>query len=787
VTRITVLRGPAQAARAEDRILRAPTHRQGTESEQRLFLSHLVDNIGRKRLLYRGGWLSPAGLGGLLLLVLGGCDGQAWNNPYPAAERGSNTLYSSFAERPKHLDPARSYNATEYQFIGQIYEPPLQYHFLKRPYTLVPLTAAQMPQVHYINAAGRTVSEDAADVAYSIYDIRIRPGIRYQPHPAFALAADGTPRYLHLDSDDLEAVHTLADFDDTGSRELVAADYVYQIKRLAHPRLQSPILGIMSDYIVDLKDYAARLDAVNQGLAATAEQAGEPPPWLDLRDYPLAGVEVVDRYSYRITVQGKYPQLRYWLAMPFFAPLPYEVDRFYSQPGLAERNISLDWYPVGTGPYRLTVNNPNRQMVLERNPNFHHETYPLEGMPGDREAGLLDDAGKPLPFIDRVVYSLEKETIPYWNKFLQGYYDASGISSDSFDQAVSMGGNGEVMLTDELLAKGIQLETAVNTSTFYTGFNMLDPVIGGYSERQRKLRQAISIAFDYEEYISIFANGRGIPAQGPLPPGIFGFRNGAPGINPYVYDWVNGKPHRKGIEDARRLLAEAGYGHGVDSRSGQPLTLNLDITASGPDDKARLDWYRKQFKKLDIQLVIRNTDYNRFQDKMRKGNAQIFMWGWNADYPDPENFLFLLYGPNSKVSSSGENAANYSNPEFDRLFDQMKAMSNSPERQQIIDRMARIAHRDAPWLWGMHPKSFSLFHSWFHNVRPNLMANNSLKYRRLDPQLREQKRAAWNKPVLWPLAVIVILLVTALLPAVISYRRREHQAPQLDEAVRERH
>jgi len=168
VTRITVLRGPAQAARAEDRILRAPTHRQGTESEQRLFLSHLVDNIGRKRLLYRGGWLSPAGLGGLLLLVLGGCDGQAWNNPYPAAERGSNTLYSSFAERPKHLDPARSYNATEYQFIGQIYEPPLQYHFLKRPYTLVPLTAAQMPQVHYINAAGRTVSEDAADVAYSI-------------------------------------------------------------------------------------------------------------------------------------------------------------------------------------------------------------------------------------------------------------------------------------------------------------------------------------------------------------------------------------------------------------------------------------------------------------------------------------------------------------------------------------------------------------------------------------------------------------------------------------------
>ena len=159
------------------------------------------------------------------------------------------------------------------------------------------------------------------------------------------------------------------------------------------------------------------------------------------------------------------------------------MDQFYAQPGMAEKNITLDWYPVGTGPYMLTVNNPNRRMVLERNPNFHLETYPSEGDPGDKEAGLLDDAGKRLPFVDKVVYSLEKESIPYWNKFLQGYYDSSGISSDSFDQAVRIGSQGEAVLTADMRKKGIRLETAIGASTYYMGFNMLDPVVGGLDER----------------------------------------------------------------------------------------------------------------------------------------------------------------------------------------------------------------------------------------------------------------------------------------------------------------
>ncbi len=704
---------------------------------------------------------------GALPFLLSACDGTAWNNPYPAAEAGKNILYTAFTGRPKHLDPAQSYTEDEAAFTAQVYQPPLQYHYLKRPYALIPFAATEVPRPRYFDAAGHALSPvaDPAAVAYSVYDIHIRPGIRYQPHPAFALDAGGKPRYLDLSPAALAQIDTLADFKETGTRELTAADYVYQIKRLAHPHLHSPIFGLMSQYIVGLKDYAATLEQADKAKSG---------PWLDLRAYPLEGAQAVDRYTYRVKVKGKYPQFQYWLAMPFFAPIPWEADRFYSQPGLAEKNISLDWYPVGTGPYMLSENDPNRRMVLTRNPNYGGETYPTEGEPGDRAAGLLADAGKPLPFIDKVVFTLEKETIPYWNKFLQGYYDASGISSDNFDQAVQISG-GEARLTEDMEKQGIQLRTSVATSDMYMGFNMLDPTVGGYTDKARKLRQAISIAVDFEEFISIFANGRGIAAQGPIPPGIFGYRGGRDGVNPYVYDWGDGKPRRKSIAYAKQLLAEAGYPGGRDAATGKPLLVYLDTTASGLGSKSRVDWLQKQFQKIDVQLVVRATDWNRFQDKIRKGNAQLFFFRWNADYPDPENFLFLLYGPHSRTKGEGENAANYDNPEYDRLFERMKNMDNGPERQALIDQMVRILRRDAPWIFGYHPKDFVLAHAWTFNRKPNQMANNALKYQRIDPALRERMRAQWNRPVLWPLLLTLLALAAAVAPAWRAYRRHEKE------------
>lgn len=707
-----------------------------------------------------------------VVFCLMACGEGSLNNPYPEADSGKNILYRVFSERPKHLDPVQSYSTNEIQFTAQIYEPPLQYHYLKRPYTLIPLTAERMPDVKYFDKNNQLVARDVSPgvIAYTVYEISIKPGILYQPHPAFARNREGVFLYHDISAEALTDIYQLSDFHETGIRELTAADYVYQIKRLAHPDLHSPIYGLMADYIDGLRELAEELRTVAQDRVKGK--------YLDLNAYTLAGVDVVDTYTYRVRIKGQYPQFIYWLAMPFFSPIPWEADKFYAQQAMIEKNITLDWYPVGTGPYMLTQNNPNLVMVLDKNPNFRGELYPEEGMPDDKAKGLLSDAGKTLPFVERIVYTREKESIPIWNKFLQGYYDFSSIGSDSFDQAVQLASGGEARVTDAMAAQGIRLETAVAVSTYYVGFNMLDPIVGGGDSEQsrkaaRKLRQAISIAVDYEEYISIFANGRGIPAQGPISPGIAGYRDGKVGLNSIVYDWFDGKPVRKSLDTAKKLLAEAGYPDGIDQRTGAPLILYFDVTARSAEDRSELDWMRKQFQKLNIQLVVRNTDYNRFQDKIRKGNAQIFEWGWNADYPDPENFLFLLYGPQQKVDHHGENASNYRDEEYDVLFNRMKNMPNGGKRQAIIDRMVNILRQDAPWLWGYHPKVYGLYHAWYKNIKPNRIAHNNLKYLSIDIDLREKKRQEWNSPVFWPIVSVLAILGVGLIPAIIAFRRRE--------------
>jgi ABC-type transport system substrate-binding protein len=683
----------------------------------------------------------------LLALLLAGC-ADVWNDPYPAADRGGSILYSAFTERPKHLDPVQSYTEDEARFTQQVYEPPLQYHYLKRPYELVPLTALEVPKAVEVQGG-----------KFTVYTIRIRRGVRYQPHPAFvpenhALARERiaglqTPYALPL-----------------GTRELTADDYIYEIKRLASPRLHSPILGLMSEYIVGLGEFAERLRKFD-----TRKQ-----DWLDLRKHRLEGVEKVDDTTYRVKLKGRYPQFVYWLAMPFFAPVPWEAEKFFQQPGMAQKNFTLDWWPVGTGAYMLTENNPNAKMELVRNPNFRGEPYPAEGEAGDAAAGLLEDAGKMMPFVDRVVFSREKESIPYWNKFLQGYYDSSAIPSDTFDQAVRVSVGGEVGLTQEMEEKGIRLRTSPDTTILYLGVNWLDEVVGGASERTRKLRQAIAIAVDWEEFISIFLNGRGKVAHDPLAPGIFGQRTGREGINPLTHVWVDGHAQRRPIEQARKLLAEAGYPDGRDANTGAPLVLYLDTVGRGPGDKPRFDWWRRQFARISLQLEIRDTDWNRFQEKIRKGSQQLYILGWNADYPDPENFLFLLHGAQARTRTQGENTSNYMNAEFDALFERMKNIPNSPGRERIIDRMVEIYRRDAPWVGGFHPLSYGLTHAWMVNGKPNNMARNNLKYVRVDVERRAALRRAWNQPIVWPALLIVALLVVGSIPAFMSYRRRERMA-----------
>lgn len=693
----------------------------------------------------------------------------ALNDPYPAKQAQESIYYSSFAERPKTLDPAKSYDLGEHVIIAEIYEPVLQYDYLTRPYKLVPLTAQEMPTVAYFDIDGKEIQDSEHEkVAYSTYTVHIKPGIFYQPHPAFVTNAKGQYEYYPLPPNYLKKhdIRRLTDFKHTATRELVAADYIYEIKRLATPAVNSTIYGLMSQYILGFEGFSEQLP-----------EKGYKKGFIDLRDYDLVGVKELDRYTFEITIMGEYSQFLFWLAMPFFSPIPWEADRFYAQPGMQLRNLSLSWYPVGTGPFLMTENNPNSRIVLARNSEYRPEYFPQHGSKEDVSKGYLRDPNIELPFIDKAIYVLEKESIPRWSKFLQGYYDLSSVTADSYDQAIQVTSAGKPVVSEVLMEKGIRLNHTIEPTIFYLGFNMLDPVVGGLSERARKLRQAISIVVNYEDFITIFLNGRGKVAQGPIPPGIFGYKKGKEGINPVVYKWDGRQKKRRSLREARRLMVEAGYPYGRDPVTQNPLILNYDIPATmGPDDKAKLDWMRNQFAKLGISLNVRATHYNRFQEKMRAGNAQIFGWGWSADYPDPENFLFLLYGPNGKVKFGGENAANYSNPAYDKLFNQIKNRKNDSVRQAVIDEILALLRHDAPWVWGYYSEAMVLSQTWVAPIKPSAIPRSTLKYMRIDLNKRNQLREAWNTPIFWPLAAGAFLMIIMLVPLIHGYQKKQRSA-----------
>jgi len=723
-------------------------------------------------------WL--AGLPALVLAVaLAGCG----NSPWPDGSESQSVIRSAMTEStPRHLDPTASYWSNDTIVTYQVYEPPYGYHYLKRPFELVPKSAAAVVKPTYLDKDGNKLPDDAPAelVAESVYDVPIKPGIKFQPHPAFAKDAQGKYLYHSMKPGELGERRTPMDFKETGTRELTAEDFVYAVKRHATTRITTPIYGIFSEYVLGLKEYGDLIKAEDKKLRAGIDAASQDKPFLDFRQWPLIGATAPEKDLLRLRIKGKYPQWKYWMQMTFMAPVPWEADAFYAQPGMAERGMTLDQWPVGTGPFMVTEFTKDRRIVMQRNPNYRGEPYPCEGNPGDKEKGLLADCGKPTPFIDKIVATVEREGTPLRNKFRDGYYDLEIFERTDTGNSYIVEAKDSEEVRADYLRKGFDFTQSADVNSYIVGFNMIDPVIGWgdtpeQRERNRKLRQAISIAIDWEEYSKIFPKKAGETAMSPLPQGIPGSREGTPeGINAVTHKLVDGKPVRRSIEEARQLMVEAGFPNGRDVKTGRPLVINYDFYAvPTPERKPELDWMVRQFAKLDIQLDVRATDNNQFQDKVRKGKHQVFWLGWNADYPDAENFMFLLYGPNAKSVSDGENTANYQNPEYDKLFAQLKSLDDGPEKQAVIDRMVRIAQQDAPWSFGFYPYASVAIQKWMSNSKPAILIRDHGRYLRLDAAERTARLADWNRPLWWPLALLAAIVLVGIWLARKTLRRRE--------------
>jgi len=652
--------------------------------------------------------------------------GACTNNPYPDADDKLKILYKSYVEAPRTLDPAVAYTTNAHAITGEVYDTLLEYHYLKRPYELIPALAAALPQI-------KTLKD-----GWTSYRFVLRQGLFYQDDPCFEL--DGPGRQ---------------------TREVVMEDVAFELMRLADPAVNSPVVEPMSN----IQGFAAFSQRLAEKRESDPAFADRPVREQYAEVGPMEGVRVEDRYTLVLNVDSDYPQILYWFAMPFTAPVPWEAVEYYD--GEDGRPSFAD-HPVGAGPYMLTEYEKQSRFVLEANPNWygaqHPEwkapaaTYPTEGEPGDLEAGRLnpDVAGQPLPFIRRIEFSREKESIPYFNKFMQGYYDAAGVIKESFDEVIHEG-----RLSDEMVEMGISLEKSVQPSVFYIGFNMDDPTVGKDSgARGRKLRQAMSLVVDTEEYTRLFSNGRGIPAQSPLPPGLFG----------YDPDYVN--PYREvDLERARELLREAGYPDGIDPETGKPLELTFDTPDTSAQGRLRFEFFTRAWRQLGINVKIEATNYNQFQEKVRNGAYQLFMWGWIADYPDPENFLFLLWSEMARSQSGGPNTSNFQDPRYDELYLEMKGLPNGPRRDEAIQEMIAILATERPWIELIHSESYSLFHDWLKNVKPMGMSTPMTKYKDLDPVSRATRRHDWNQPILWPLYVGLALVVILIVPGIFTFMR----------------
>jgi len=662
------------------------------------------------------------GIACVALVALAGCS----NNPYPDVDETLKVRYRTLPGPTKTLDPAVSYSALEHQITANVYETLLEYHYLNRPYALMPGIATNVPKP--VNLADGRVA----------YGFHLREGIHFQDDPCFALGGEGRT-----------------------TRTVKASDIAFELMRIADSAVTSPVIATFAK-IEGFRDFSLRLQKLREEDGAFEKLRID-------EQYARAGgvdgVRTKGDFGLEIVLAEPYPQILYWFAMPFTTPVPWEAVTYYD--GEGGRPFFKD-HPVGVGPFKVTRFDKRSRIVLSRNENWYGAEYPQWRAPGavypsageplDAELGRLDAAyvGKPLPFLDRIEFHMEKEHIPAFNKFLQGYYDASGIVHESFDKIVQEGA-----LSPQMAARGMKLEKSVDPDIYYIGFNMNDPVIGTPAgERGRKLRQAMSLAIDVDEFTRVFNNGRGVAAQSPIPPGIFG----------YEEDYEN--PYRRlDIARAKELLREAEYSDGIDSATGKPLHLTFDLGDTSTQGRLRFQFFAGQWARLGLDIEIAATNYNKFRQKVKEGAYQIFMWGWIADYPDPENFLFLLWGDMAQARSGGPNTANFDAPAFNELFLAMKNLENDPQRLEIIREIKRILERERPWIELYHRESYALYHAWMHNVKPAGLSLPAAKYVDVDPLLRRAMREQWNRPIRWPAYALAALGAVIVIPGVLTFLR----------------
>ncbi|HIJ67482.1 MAG TPA: hypothetical protein HPP87_09875 [Planctomycetes bacterium] len=579
-----------------------------------------------------------------VLVIITGCG----KSP-SETDKNEMVLRHIMPTKVRGLDPGDMRDRYSFTIGSQIFETLYQYHFLKRPYEIVPLLAEEMP----------LVSDDLLT-----YTIKIQKGIFYQDDECFAGGK---------------------------GREVQADDFVYSLKRIANIKYLSQNWSLFDDKIVGLDEFREYTKGCESEQGIDYSRAVE-------------GLQTPDDYTLVIRLKKPWPQMvSTALADLSTAPVAREAVDFYGKDIISN--------PVGTGPFMLEQWRRGSYFELVRNPNFRGEAYPLEGEPGDAERGYLDDAGRIMPFADKIIWTVILESQPAWFLFLEGKVDSSGIPKDNFGEAITQ----NMQLTESMHQRNIHLKTFLDPSTFWVGFNMLDSVLG----KNKALRLAISRSIAREKFIELFSNNRDMVAHGMVVPLMDSY-------NPDIRDEGYSK---YAPQEAKELLKEAEKVHG-----GKLPVLKLAVPGTDTFARQYGQFLVRQMTNIGLEVEAQYMDWPTYLEKMNGRSLQMFTSGAHASITDAQDFLQSFY---SRNWAPGANNFNYSNPEFDRLYEKAVVMLDGPERRRLYRKMEKIALDDCPAAFLNHRVAYVLHHDWYKNYKPHAFAYGLSKYRRIDLEKRQ--------------------------------------------------
>jgi ABC-type transport system substrate-binding protein len=560
------------------------------------------------------------------------------------------------------FDPGQLSDLYSATIAANIFDAPLAIEFLARPARLKPNTAASMPEI----------SPD-----FKTYTFTIRPGIYFADDAAFK----------------------------GQRRELVAADYVYAIKRHYDPRWKSPSLYLLE----------------NNKLVGLSELRRESLEKKKPFDYEreVEGARVLDRYRFQIRLAESQPRFEETLSDPArFGAVAREVVEMYGD--------KMMEHPVGTGPFRLAEWRRASKIVLERNPNFREEFYDEEAPADDpiAQKAVAQLKGKRLPLVDRVEVSIIEESQPRWLAFLNREHDVIEEVPAEYADVVMPNGK----LAPNLRKRNIEMLRYLRADVHTTYFGMENPVVGGYTPEKVALRRAIALAVDIDKEIRLVRKGQAIPGQGPIGPNTWGYD---PALKSEMSEF--------NLARAKSLLDMYGYvdrdGDGWrDQPDGSPLVLEY-ATESDQYKRALSEQWKKNMDALGVQMTFRVGQWPENLKASRAGKLMMWIVGWSGG-PDGQAFLQLGYGPNKGQA----NHARFDLPAFNAAYERQKSLPNGPERQAAMDEAQRIMIAYMPYKIHVHRIFTDLAQPWVVGYHRNVFMREFWKY--VDVDAEQQRKLA---------------------------------------------